>query len=95
VRDILKASYYRWFEMAVPIEEKRILMGESPDCLGVVRCCDELAASLKGFTKCNDKMSNLRRSKVIVRLIPKTKQRAVGFIRGEHECGNDEAFLTV
>src|SRR5208282_2085799 len=81
--------------MALPLENKCIFFGETADRLGIVGGCDKLTARLKGCAKSQHKMPNLGQCKIVVRLIPEAKQRAISIVRSEHQGTNHETFFAV
>src|SRR5439155_24211444 len=85
----------RRLKMVLPVENKRILVGEAAYGLLIVRGRDELTARLERFAQRQHKVSNLGQRKIIVRFIPETKHRAIGFVRGKHQSTYHETFFTV
>src|SRR6266487_5334915 len=81
--------------MVLPVENKSVFFGKTPDRFWIMGSRDELATGFEGFTKSRHKMTNFGQREMIVWLIPKTHQRSVSIVRRKNHRANHKALFAI
>jgi hypothetical protein len=81
------------FKVALPEEDKRVLIGKTPNPLWIVGGRDELAAVLEGPPKGYHKILDLIWRDIIIWFVPEAAELGIGIDSRKNQRANRETFF--